>query len=144
MQALSIPSWNARAALRVSRIDSDGLFVFSDRPAAAPEFAAPAELVLSFRDREVRCRGVPVRRWTHDDQVHRIPAVVHQVWRAPDGSLAFAAANWTADPITLRVVDDRLAAATEATVATGAGTTSVALGPTGTLTLPPHSCALLR
>ncbi len=96
-------------------------------------------------ERSVRVTGNPTRRWTHADRVHRIPAVLHHVWRAPDGSLALVAANWTDRPVSMRTRDPRFAAATDAVVATGGGGTpsKVRVSP-GTLPMPPRACALLR
>jgi hypothetical protein len=52
---------------RVSRLDREGVFVFRDnlrtRSAQTARFSKPEniELLLSFRDRQVQCTGVPVR-----------------------------------------------------------------------------------
>jgi hypothetical protein len=56
--------WGAGASrqeLRVSRLDEDGAFVFTPRP--VPPEARPGEAIdleFTFRDRSLRCRGVPV------------------------------------------------------------------------------------
>jgi hypothetical protein len=53
----------ARAEARVSRLDEDGVFLFLPPgiPALAPlQKAQPVELAFRYRDREVRCRGLPV------------------------------------------------------------------------------------
>ena len=54
--------------LRVSRLDDDGVFVFSDRaitgvvPSSSPGFARGKStgFQLSYRDRQVKCHGFPI------------------------------------------------------------------------------------
>jgi hypothetical protein len=98
-------------------------------------------LLLGRMERRATLHGVPVRRWVHGGRVHRLPAVFHATWRAPDGRLALALANWTDRAVELRVVDRRLASAQGLIVATADGVTA---GPSGEpLRLPARSCALL-
>ncbi|MFO1541093.1 MAG: DUF6259 domain-containing protein [Chloroflexota bacterium] len=93
-------------------------------------------------ERSARLTGIPVRRWTFGDRVHRLPAVLHHAWRAPDGTLALVLANWTDAPVTVRTRDPRFRDATEAVIAMGAGVRSAHTEP-GTLALPPRSVSLL-
>jgi hypothetical protein len=92
-------------------------------------------------ERDARVTGIPTRRWTNADRVHRLPAVFHHTWRAPDGTLALLAANWTDRPVTVRVADARLADATRLSVSTAVGITTGAAA--DTVTLPRHSAILL-
>jgi hypothetical protein len=95
-------------------------------------------------ERTARVTGIPVRRWTNGGRIHRIPTVLHQAWRAPDGTLGLVAANWTDRPVTLRIADRRFAAARTATMATAAGiATEPAVDP-ASLALPARACLLLR
>jgi hypothetical protein len=91
-------------------------------------------------ERDARVTGIPVRRWTHGDRAHRLPAVFHHTWRAPDGTLALVAANWSDRPVTISVEDDRLSTATRVTISTATGLVTT----TGEAnwTLPPRSAAL--
>jgi hypothetical protein len=95
-------------------------------------------------ERTARITAIPIRRWTHGDRVHRIPAVLHAVWRSPDGTLGLVAANWTDRPVTLRIVDRRFAAPRSQTVSTASGITTGPSGDPASLTLPPHACLLLE
>lgn len=94
-------------------------------------------------ERTARMAGIPIRRWRHADRVHRVPAVLHQAWRAPDGTLGLVAANWTDRAVTLRIADGRFAPARTQTVSTAAGITTGPSGDPAALTLPPHACLLL-
>jgi len=95
-------------------------------------------------ERSSRVTGIPTRRWTHGDRAHRLPAIFHHTWRAPDGSLALVAANWTDRELTARVTDARFTSATTIVVSSAAGITVASPDGPGTLRLPAHACALLR
>jgi hypothetical protein len=56
----------------------------------------------------VEVRGVRLVRWKHGGQRHRIPAVFHCAWQAPDGAFAVALANWTNRTERAAVRDGRL------------------------------------
>jgi hypothetical protein len=56
----------ARAEYRVARLDREGVFVFRDnskleQKRAKYDKAQNQELLISFRDRHVRCVGIPIR-----------------------------------------------------------------------------------
>lgn len=94
-------------------------------------------------ERTARVTGIPARRWVYADRVHRIPAVLHEAWRAPDGTLGLVAANWTDRSVTLRIGDRRFHGATCATLATAAGITTDRHADPAAITVPPHACLLL-
>lgn len=105
--------------------------------------AARPWLLEGRMEPSARLAGIPVRRWTFGDRVHRLPAVLHHAWRAPDGTLALALANWTDAAVTVRTRDARFRGAMAAVIATGAGVRSERTEP-GMVALPPRSVALFR
>ena len=111
--------------------------------AAAALRRGPARpwLLEGRMERSAHIDGIPVRRWTFGDRAHRLPAVFHHTWRAPDGTLALVAANWTDRPVTLRVGDDRFVGARRLVVSTGDGITTEAHG--AIVSLPRRSAILL-
>ncbi len=61
--------WNGKKGdFRVSRIDKEGTFLFFDQHASKNQVelermksGQAAELVFKFRERQIKCQGVPVR-----------------------------------------------------------------------------------
>jgi hypothetical protein len=53
-------------------------------------------------------RGVRTVRWKHQGRRHRIPAVFHCAWQAPDARFGIALANWTNQTQRVSVADRRL------------------------------------
>jgi len=58
-----------------------------------------------LRPASVECDTV---EWEHEGRTHAVPAVAHAAWRAPDGRVAIALANWTAEGRRAAVSDSRL------------------------------------
>ena len=57
-----LPKGDQKTQLRVSRLDKSGAFLFSTTdPMGAVSPGQRAELTFSFRDRQVRCWGLPIR-----------------------------------------------------------------------------------
>jgi len=90
--------------------------------------------------------SIPIIRWQAGGRDHQIPAVFHSAWRAPDGRLGLALANWTSAAQTLTVTDSRLSAQVQIHLAAQQVVSSMHTNPTGQLTvnLPPLSCLLIE
>jgi hypothetical protein len=90
--------------------------------------------------------GIRTMAWQHDGQSHRIPAVFHCAWQAPDGRFAVSLSNWTnrSQRVTLR--DSRFGrGAMEHTVARHSSTKPVNLhSGSRTINLPPLSMVLVE
>jgi hypothetical protein len=90
--------------------------------------------------------GIRTIRWQYGGHVHRIPAVFHAAWDAPDGRLGLVLANWTTRQFRLRVEDGRLGSEVAQHLATD-GVHSAPRSARGggiSITLPPLSCMLLE
>ncbi len=66
-------------------------------------------LVYGRMLRPAQVEGIRTVEWAYHDRLHRIPAVFHSAWQAPDGRLGFVLANWTTKRQKVTVVDPRLA-----------------------------------
>jgi len=89
---------------------------------------------------------IPIMQWQEGGRDHRIPAVFHAAWRAPDGRLGLALANWTNEPQTLTVSDARLGDKVQVYVAAPRVTSSLHAVVAGQLaiSLPALSCLLVE
>jgi hypothetical protein len=57
-----LPGASPKSDFRVSRLDGDGAFIYVETEGTLKFSDLPeSEMIFSFRDRQVRCRGVPVR-----------------------------------------------------------------------------------
>lgn len=94
-------------------------------------------------ERSATIHGIRTRRWSWGGRVHRLPAVLHRTWRAPDGRLALVLAAWDDRRSRIRVTDPRLADASRLTIATADGIEERVVAD-GIVELPPRSVAILR
>jgi hypothetical protein len=67
-------------------------------------------LVYGRMQRPAQVDEVQTVEWTYSGRTNRIPAVFHSAWQAPDGRAGVVLANWTAQPQTVRLRDERLQA----------------------------------
>jgi hypothetical protein len=58
--------------------------------------------------RPAQVSGIPTIEWTHNGRTNRIPAVFHSAWQAPNGRTGVVLANWTIEPHTVSIHDERL------------------------------------
>ncbi len=65
-------------------------------------------LVFGRMLRPAALEGIPTIEWTQAN-AHRIPAVFHSAWQAPDGRVGVVLANWTSQDQAVSVTDPRLA-----------------------------------
>jgi hypothetical protein len=103
-------------------------------------------LVFGRMLRPATVEGILTVEWTHDKRSHRIPAVFHAAWQAPDGRVGIVLANWMGQEQTVDVADPRLAGALKLHIS---GRKLVSASTPGTaaglrITLPALSCALLE
>jgi hypothetical protein len=102
-------------------------------------------LVLGRMLATSRVDGVETVRWQHGGRDHAVAAVFHEAWRAPDGRVGVALANWTTSARSVTVVDGRLAGPCTVHVAAGG---SIARAETAAdakvVELPPLSAALIE
>lgn len=94
-------------------------------------------------ERSASVRGIRTRRWSWGGRVHRLPAVLHRTWRAPDGRLALVLAAWDDRPSRITVTDPRFTDASRLTIATAHGIEERVVAD-GSLELPRRSVAILR
>ncbi len=89
---------------------------------------------------------IPIMHWQEGGRDHRILAVFHSAWRAPDGRLGWALANWTNEAQTLTVTDARLGDIVQVYVASPQITSNICTVNAGELTgnLPPLSYLLVE
>lgn len=102
-------------------------------------------LVYGRMERPAKIEGIPVKRWTYADREYRIPAVFHSAWHSPSGGFGIVLANWTSDPHTVQVRDQRLGARCVETVsAQKMESQRHGSGNDVAVTLPAFSCALVE
>jgi len=101
-------------------------------------------LVYGRMMRPARVEGIRTVRWQHGGRDHRIPAVFHAAWQAPDGRLGLVFANWTGEPQEFLVSDGRLGPRVTQYVSARSlhERTREDAGPELSVALPPLSCAL--
>jgi hypothetical protein len=89
---------------------------------------------------------IRIMQWQEGGRDHHIPAVFHSAWRAPDGRLGWALANWTNETQTLTVTDARLGDSVQVHVAAPQVTSNFHPVMAGQLaiTLPPLSCLVVE
>ncbi len=51
---------------------------------------------------------IQVMEWEREGRAYAVPAVFHATWQAPDGRVALVLANWTDQPMAVRVCDPRI------------------------------------
>jgi hypothetical protein len=102
-------------------------------------------LVFGRMLRPMSIEGIQTVEWTHAGRSHRIPAVFHATWQAPDGRAGVVLANWTDREQTISVPDPHfdgspmLHVSGRELASQGAPHTGGAIP----ITLPALSCALL-
>ncbi|MCL5998183.1 MAG: DUF6259 domain-containing protein [Chloroflexi bacterium] len=106
-------------------------------------------LVYGRMLRPAQTGGIPTIEWQYNGRTNRIPAIFHSAWHAPDGRIGIVLANWTAEPHTVSIQDDRLHAGDGGIWLSVSGrsmesSTIDSPSRSVSLTLPPLSCALLR
>ena len=65
-------------------------------------------LALGRMQRPAEVKGIKTVEWERDSSMHRIPAIFHAAWRAPDGRAGVVLANWTDKRRRASVTDKRL------------------------------------
>ncbi|MFQ6040302.1 MAG: DUF6259 domain-containing protein, partial [Candidatus Poribacteria bacterium] len=65
-------------------------------------------LVYGRMLRPADVQNIKMIHWQEGDDEHRIPAVFHSAWQAPDGRVGIVLANWTTEVQEVCVVDERL------------------------------------
>jgi hypothetical protein len=104
-------------------------------------------LVFGRMQRPAAVSGIGVEEWEQASRLHRIPAVFHAAWQAPDRRHGVVLANWTTAPQRVTVRDDRLGARIEVhRVGDRLATRTRELATPGRpirITVPPLGCALL-
>lgn len=65
-------------------------------------------LTLGRMLRPAGVEGIRTIEWEWKARIHRIPAVFHAAWQAPDGRAGVVLANWTVKPQKVQVADARL------------------------------------
>jgi hypothetical protein len=84
--------------------------------------------------------------WQADGRDHRIPAVFHATWQAPDGHLGWALANWTNQAQEVSIIDPRLGATAKIHLAVQQlqVSTEQITGNRLAVHMPPLSCMLIE
>ena len=99
-------------------------------------------LVYGRMLRPAQVQGVQRVRWNFNGRANDLPAVFHSAWQAPDGRMAVVLANWTAQPQTVTLTDERLQAAQLYLSGQTLESRSLPVTADGiSLTLPAVSCA---
>ena len=62
----------------------------------------------SWKFRMNAVKGIKTIEWERDSRIHRIPALFHAAWQAPDGRAGIVLANWTDKRRKAVVTDKRL------------------------------------
>ena len=103
-------------------------------------------LVFGRMLRPVAVEGIQTVEWTHGGRSHRIPAVFHATWQAPDGRMGVVLANWTGQEQAITVVDPHLDGSLMVHVSGRELRSHSVPDPAGGahITLPPLSCALVE
>jgi hypothetical protein len=103
-------------------------------------------LVLGRMQRPSDIPEIKVIHWEGNEQVHKIPAVLHSAWQSPHSRFAVVLANWTTEVQTIEVFDQRLGSRITQSVSEREISTSVRGVNKGAIevSLPPLSCALLE
>ncbi len=107
-------------------------------------------LVYGRMLRPAEVDGIRTVEWKFNNRIHRIPAVFHSTWQAPDGRRGIVLANWTARRQKVTVVDARLAKTgvdrllLHLSSRRMASCKPVAAEDWAVVSLPPLSCALLE
>ncbi len=65
-------------------------------------------LVLGRMQRPAVVKAIKMIEWERDSRIHRIPALFHAAWQAPDGRAGIVLANWTDKRRKALVTDKRL------------------------------------
>lgn len=102
-------------------------------------------LVYGRMLRPAQINGIQMMEWTWRGRDHKIPAVFHSAWQAPDGRQAIVLANWTPDAQTVLIADDRLQAAPTLHVSDGEvhSITLARVGQAVEVMLPALSCGVV-
>ena len=106
-------------------------------------------LVFGRMLRPAETTGIETMVWTSNGRENWIPAVFHSAWQGSDGRVGVVFANWTSSEQSLVVYDGRLTDGGAPVTVHLSGRTldrQESLPDSGriTLTLPPHSCAVLE
>jgi hypothetical protein len=103
-------------------------------------------LVCGRMLRPVAVEGIQTIEWTHGERSHRIPAVFHATWQAPDGRVGVVLANWTSQEQAITVADPHLDGSLTVYVSGRALSSHSVPDPASgaRVTLPPLSCALVE
>jgi hypothetical protein len=103
-------------------------------------------LVYGRMLRPAAVAGIQTVEWTHDKRAHRIPAVFHTAWQAPDGRVGVALANWTSQDQAISVADPQLAGSLLLHISGRELTSHNVSGAADgvRITLPPLSCAVVE
>jgi len=93
-----------------------------------------------------RVDGIRTQVWEQGNRVHRLPAVFHAAWQAPDGRFGLVLANWTTEAQALTVVGERLGGTPVEYRSTGQITAMRRDAGAGGIdvTVPPLGCVLLE
>lgn len=108
--------------------------------------AGKAYLVFGRMQRPLSDFHPRIMTWKHADRAHRAPAVFEAVWRSPRGGTAAVLANWTKEPQTVAVTDERFRGRLRETTSASAihSTERTASAQGLEVELPPLSCVLLE
>ena len=98
-------------------------------------------LVFGRMERSASVRGIKPVSWIFEGRRHRLPSIFHRTWRAPDGRLALAVANWTAQ--TRQVTVDDVRFDDDGAVSWSDGVIHETRADGRAIELPPFACAML-
>jgi hypothetical protein len=103
-------------------------------------------LVYGRMLRPATVAGIPTIEWTHGKRTHRIPAVFHAAWQAPDGRVGIVLANWTDQEQVIGVSDSQLDGSLMLHISGRELTSRDVPDAAGgiRITLPPLSCAVVE
>ena len=131
------------------RVGSDDDAVAMLRSVTATRRGAGRDFLLfgrMLRDAEVE--GIRTIAWEQNSRMHRIPAVFHAAWQAPDGRTGVVLSNWTGRPQKISLRDDRLGRRPVAHYSGRRLTSQTFMkartGTTLEIIVPPLGCALIH